>query len=95
MILIIDEAQNLSKDSLEELRMLTNINSNKDELLQLILVGQPQLRTKILDPDLQQFAQRISAFYHVPALGRESASDAIMRRIRLHARGSTASARPW
>ncbi|MDJ0860545.1 MAG: AAA family ATPase [Dinoroseobacter sp.] len=87
VILIIDEAQNLSKDSLEELRMLTNINSNKDELLQLILVGQPQLRAKILDPDLQQFAQRISAFYHVPALDREMMGDYVSHRMS-HAGGT-------
>lgn len=87
VILIIDEAQNLSKESLEELRMLTNINSNKDELLQLILVGQPQLRAKILDPDLQQFAQRISAFYHIPAMDREMISEYVAHRMR-HAGGT-------
>jgi general secretion pathway protein A len=52
VILIFDEAQNLTRDSLEELRMFTNINSGKDELLQLVLVGQPELRTMILRPDL-------------------------------------------
>jgi len=87
VILIIDEAQNLSKESLEELRMLTNINSNKDELLQLILVGQPQLRAKILDPDLQQFAQRISAFYHIAALDREMIGEYVTHRMK-HAGGS-------
>jgi hypothetical protein len=50
VVLIIDEAQNLSIEGLEELRMLTNINSNKDELLQLILVGQPELREMITRP---------------------------------------------
>jgi len=64
-ILIFDEAQNLSRESLEELRMFTNINSNKDELLQLVLVGQPELRNMIRRPDLTQFAQRVSAAFHL------------------------------
>ena len=65
IILIFDEAQNLSRESLEELRMFTNINSNKDELLQLVLVGQPELRDLIRRPDLTQFAQRVSAAFHL------------------------------
>ena len=65
VILIFDEAQNLSRESLEELRMFTNINSNKDELLQLVLVGQPELRDTIRRPDLTQFAQRVSAAFHL------------------------------
>lgn len=65
VILIFDEAQNLSRESLEELRMFTNINSNKDELLQLVLVGQPELREMVRRPDLTQFAQRISAAFHL------------------------------
>lgn len=68
VILIFDEAQNLSRESLEELRMFTNINSNKDELLQLVLVGQPELREMIHRPDLTQFAQRVAANFHLPAM---------------------------
>lgn len=68
VILIFDEAQNLSPESLEELRMFTNINANKDELLQLILVGQPELRDKVRHPDLTQFAQRVASSFHLPAL---------------------------
>lgn len=63
--LIFDEAQNLSVEQLEELRMLSNINSDKHELLQLILVGQPQLRDLLSRPELAQFAQRISADFHL------------------------------
>jgi type II secretory pathway predicted ATPase ExeA len=87
VILIIDEAQNLSTEGLEELRMLTNINSNKDEVLQLILVGQPQLRKLIMQPELQQFAQRVSAFYHIPAMDRETVAEYVSHRMR-HAGGS-------
>ncbi len=68
VILIFDEAQNLSRESLEELRMFTNINSNKDELLQLVLVGQPELRDMIRRPDLTQFAQRVSAAFHLGSM---------------------------
>ena len=87
VILIIDEAQNLSPEGLEELRMLTNINSNKDEVLQLVLVGQPQLRKMIMHPDLQQFAQRVSAFYHIPPMDRDTMGDYVRHRM-MHAGGS-------
>lgn len=87
VILIIDEAQNLSIEGLEELRMLTNINANKDEILQLVLVGQPQLRKMIMQPNLQQFAQRVSAFYHIPAMDRETVGEYVAHRMK-HAGGS-------
>lgn len=65
VVLIFDEAQNMTLESLEELRMFTNINSNKDELLQLILIGQPELRDMIRRPDMRQFAQRVAASFHL------------------------------
>ncbi len=65
VLLIIDEAQNLTVESLEELRMLTNMNANKDELLQLVLLGQPELRETISRPELRQFSQRVMATYHI------------------------------
>ena len=68
VILKFDEAQNLSRESLEELRMFTNINSNKDELLQLVLVGQPELRDLVRRPDLTQFAQRVAASFHLSSM---------------------------
>lgn len=61
VVLIFDEAQNLDRDSLEHLRMLTNINFSDHELVQLILIGQPELLDTISRPDLRQLAQRISA----------------------------------
>ncbi|MEM1430341.1 MAG: AAA family ATPase [Pseudomonadota bacterium] len=79
--LVIDEAQNLSVEALEELRMYTNINSGRDELLQLILVGQPQLREKIIRPELQQFAQRIVAAYHLMPLDAEATAEYIAHRL--------------
>jgi general secretion pathway protein A len=68
IVLIFDEAQNLSRESLEELRMFTNINVGKDELLQLVLVGQPELRDMVRRPDLRQFAQRVASAVHLPAM---------------------------
>jgi type II secretory pathway predicted ATPase ExeA len=67
-MLIIDEAQNLESEALEHLRMLSNINADKHQILQLILVGQPQLRDLLLAPQLHQFAQRISSDFHLRPL---------------------------
>jgi len=87
VVLIIDEAQQLSMEGLEELRMLTNINSNKDELLQLVLVGQPELREMIMRPELRQFAQRVSASYHLGPMDLETTAEYIRHRLR-HAGGT-------
>ncbi len=81
VVLVIDEAQSLSVEALEELRMFTNINSNKDELLQLILVGQPELRELISSPVLEQFAQRVTAFYHLRPLNRRETEAYIHHRL--------------
>ena len=67
-ILIVDEAQNLGVDALEELRMLSNINADKDQLLQIMLVGQPQLKDMLRSPQLLQFAQRVSSDFHLKPL---------------------------
>lgn len=87
VVLIIDEAQNLSFEALEELRMMTNINSNKDELLQLVLVGQPELRDLIRQPELRQFAQRVVASYHIPKMDRDTVQMYVEHRLR-HAGGT-------
>jgi general secretion pathway protein A len=71
-ILIIDEAQNLEMEALEHLRMISNINTDHHQILQLILVGQPQLRDLLQSPQLHQFAQRISSDFHLQPLdGRD------------------------
>ena len=67
-IIIVDEAQNLEPEALEHLRMLSNINADKFQILQLILVGQPQLRDLLTSPALHQFAQRISSDFHLNPL---------------------------
>ena len=81
VILVIDEAQNLTVEALEELRMFTNINSGKDELLQLVLMGQPELREMIARPELRQFAQRVAATYHLTGLNAMDTRDYIRHRL--------------
>jgi general secretion pathway protein A len=67
-VLIIDEAQNLSTGTLEQLRLLTNLETNERKLLQIVLIGQPELRTMLQRPELEQVAQRVIARYHLGAL---------------------------
>jgi general secretion pathway protein A len=85
-ILIIDEAQNLGSDALEALRMLSNVNADKYQLLQLILVGQPQLKEILQAPQLLQFAQRVSSDFHLGPLAHEEVTSYID--YRLHAVGA-------
>jgi general secretion pathway protein A len=80
-LLIVDEAQNLSIEILEELRLLSNINSEGNVLLQVLLVGQPELRAKLSRPDLLQFAQRVSVFYHLRPLTNEETVGYIRHRL--------------
>lgn len=81
VVVIFDEAQNLSRKSLEELRMFTNINSSKDELLLLVLVGQPELRDMISKPSLRQLAQRIASSFHLGAMDAETVHAYIGHRL--------------
>lgn len=83
VVLIFDEAQNLSRESLEEVRMFTNINSNNDELLQIILVGQPELRDIVRRPDMKQFAQRISSNFHLGTMSGPTVRAYIQHRMRV------------
>ena len=87
IILIVDEAQNLSADALEELRMLSNINADKKQFLQIILVGQPELKDLLRMPGLLQFTQRISSDFHLKPL----TADEVIGYIdyRLEAAGAT------
>lgn len=81
VVLIFDEAQNLDRETLEELRMYTNINTNKDELLQLVLVGQPELRDIVNQPGLEQFCQRVAANVHLSAMSVETVTSYIKHRM--------------
>jgi len=82
-VLIIDEAQNMSPQGLEELRMLSNINANKDQIFQLILVGQPELKDKLRKPELTQFAQRIAVDFHLETLNLQETWKYIRHRVTL------------
>ncbi|WP_136637795.1 ExeA family protein [Pseudooceanicola onchidii] len=81
VVLIIDEAQNLSVEGLEEIRMLTNVNSNKDELIQLVLVGQPELRDMVHKPEMRQLAQRVAANFHLGPMNEETVAAYIAHRL--------------
>ncbi|MEP6825684.1 MAG: AAA family ATPase [Ramlibacter sp.] len=80
-VLIIDEAQNLSSDVLEQLRLLTNLETSERKLLQIILIGQPELRTMLQRPELEQLAQRVIARYHLNALSASETQQYIQHRL--------------
>lgn len=82
VLLIFDEAQNLGSDTLEDLRMLSNINADKDEILQILLIGQPELRDLLAQPDLVQFAQRVISDFHLDPVGPEHAAAYINHRLK-------------
>jgi general secretion pathway protein A len=80
-VLVIDEAQNLSSDVLEQLRLLTNLETSERKLLQIILIGQPELRTMLARPELEQLAQRVIARYHLGPLGEAETGAYIAHRL--------------
>ena len=80
--MIVDEAQNLGFEALEELRMQSNINTDKQQFLQIILVGQPQLRDMLRAPQLLQFAQRVSSDFHLRPLNPQEVAEYIDFRLR-------------
>ncbi|TDJ48131.1 MAG: hypothetical protein E2O52_01450 [Gammaproteobacteria bacterium] len=82
-ILIVDEAQNLRIDVLEQVRLLTNLETTKHKLLQIILIGQPELREMLARNDLRQLAQRITGRYHLEPLSREETQEYIDHRLKV------------
>ncbi len=82
-ILIVDEAQNLSPAVLEQVRLLTNLETAKQKLLQIILIGQPELRDLLARNDLRQLAQRITGRYHLEPLSRDETARYIEHRLRV------------
>lgn len=86
VILIIDEAQNLSYDVLESIRLLSNLETEKRKLLQIILLGQPELRVKLNQPQLRQLKQRILIYYELKPLSKVDAKKYIDHRISLVAK---------
>jgi general secretion pathway protein A len=83
VVLIIDEAQNLSLKLLEQVRMLSNLEADNQKLLQIVLVGQPELRAKLNQPSLRQLRQRIAVRYHIGPLDREEIPPYISHRLSL------------
>lgn len=82
-ILVVDEAQNLAPEVLEEVRLLTNLETSKQKLLQIILIGQPELRDLLARNDLRQLAQRITGRYHLEPLTREETDQYIEHRLKV------------
>ncbi len=82
-IILVDEAQNLARDVLEQVRLLTNLETSKQKLLQIILIGQPELREILARTDLRQLAQRITGRYHLEPLSRIEAAEYIEHRLRV------------
>jgi general secretion pathway protein A len=82
-ILVVDEAQNLAPEVLEEVRLLTNLETSKQKLLQIVLIGQPELRDVLARNDLRQLAQRITGRYHLEPLSREETAQYIEHRLKV------------
>jgi len=83
VVLIIDEAQNLKPQLLEQVRLLSNIETEKEKLFQIVLVGQPELRDRLGNPSLKQLRQRIAIRYHIMPLDKNEIIDYIQHRLRI------------
>ena len=83
VVLIIDEAQNLKPSTLEQIRLLSNLETEKEKLFQIVLVGQPELRNKLNAPSLKQLKQRIAVRYHVLPLDTEEISAYVEHRLKV------------
>lgn len=83
VVVVIDEAQNLSPESLEQVRLLTNLETSKQKLLQIILLGQPELRELLQRRSLRQLAQRVTARYHLTPLGPADTASYVRHRMKV------------
>ena len=83
VVLIIDEAQNLPEKTIEEIRMLSNLDAEKHHLIQMILVGQPELKSKLQQRELKQFAQRVTVYCHLRGLNKEEVTQYIHHRLQV------------
>ncbi|MEZ5286662.1 MAG: AAA family ATPase [Vicinamibacterales bacterium] len=89
VLVVIDEAQNLSDAALEELRMLSNFETEKSKLMQILLVGQPGLRARLASPELEQLNQRVTVRYHLTPLDAQDTHEYVNHRLRLAAASNT------
>ena len=94
-VLIIDEAQNLSVDVLEQLRLLTNLETNERKLLQIVLIGQSELRHILARPELEQLAQRVIARFHLAALSESETSQYIAHRLAVASQSNAKTTSPF
>ena len=83
VLLIIDEAQNISREAMEGIRMLSNLEAEKSHLIQIILIGQPELKHQLQRNDLKQFAQRVSTHYHINGLNKDEVNNYIRYRLKV------------
>ena len=83
VVLVVDEAQNLSPELLEQVRLLTNLETDTQKLLQIILIGQPELRDLLARNDLRQLAQRVTGRYHLDPLSRSESAAYVKHRLRI------------
>lgn len=83
VVLILDEAQNLSPSVLEEVRMLSNLETESEKLIQIIFLGQPELKDKLALPRLEQLRQRIAVYFHLTPLNKEDTKEYITHRLKV------------
>ncbi|MEO8430981.1 MAG: AAA family ATPase [Acidobacteriota bacterium] len=95
VVLIIDEAQDLDDDLLEQVRLLSNLETDQRKLLQIVLIGQPELREKLENRSLRQLRQRITVRYHLRPLSREDTERYIAHRLRVAGGNGRPSFSPW
>jgi general secretion pathway protein A len=98
VVVFIDEAQDLTPELLEEVRLLSNLETDQRKLVQIVLIGQPELRDKLNDPALRQLRQRITVRYHLRPLSRPDVERYVSHRLRIaggNGNASTAAFTPW
>jgi general secretion pathway protein A len=95
VVLFIDEAQDLTAELLEEVRLLSNLETDQRKLLQIVLIGQPELRDKLNDPSLRQLRQRITVRYHLRPLSRPDVERYVSHRLQVAGGNGNPAFTPW
>jgi general secretion pathway protein A len=95
VVLVIDEAQDLTPELLEQVRLLSNLETDQRKLLQIVLIGQPELREKLNDRSLRQLRQRITVRYHLTPLSREEVARYIQHRLQVVGANGRPAFTPW
>jgi general secretion pathway protein A len=95
VVLLIDEAQDLDSEMLEQVRLLSNLETDQRKLLQIVLIGQPELREKLNDRSLRQLRQRITVRYHLTPLSRPEVEHYIQHRLQIAGGNGRPAFTPW